>query len=280
MRKVVLLIIVLLWSHGVWANAEGVATSRNEQATQSDKDGDNNENKTPSVKYWRESRDGWWWYKDPAEPSKRTKQTVLELLSSIKTMDKLKTVVERLKNEAIMSPTEENLSNYMYAQQFIMDKSSMFADVWQRVIWKTPDLDYSLRRPVNSTALNVYADNRSSSEQQYVAKLSDEGAGLFFFFSSTCPYCQAMAPTLKQFQMRYGMDVLPISLDGAGLPEYPNFRVNDGQAEKLGVETVPALYLVSPEDKKIYPIGFGVMSVTDIVERINVILNSKPGQNW
>jgi conjugal transfer pilus assembly protein TraF len=280
MRKVLILAIVLMWSHSLWAYADDTNTAGEQSVTETAEGKGEEAAKPAAIKYWKHHRDGWWWYKDPAEPVQPKNESLLEHLQSIKTVEDLKKEVERLKGVAIMAPTEENLSNYMYAQQFIMDKSSVFADVWRRVVWKTPDLDYSLRRPVNSTALNLYADNRKTSEAAYVSRLSTEGAGLFYFFSSTCPYCQAMAPAVRQFQAQYGMEVLPISMDGAGLPEFPNFRVNNGQAERLGVETVPALFLVSPEDKKIYPIGFGVMSVSDIAERINVILNSKPGQNW
>ena len=46
------------------------------------------------------------------------------------------------------------------------------------------------------------------------------------------------------------------------------FRSDNGMAARLNATAVPALYLTAPATRQIVPVGFGVMSMTDLVERI------------
>jgi conjugal transfer pilus assembly protein TraF len=64
------------------------------------------------------------------------------------------------------------------------------------------------------------------------------------------------------------MTVFAVSLDGRGLPEYPNPQPDNGIATRLNASMVPALYLTAPSRREIQPVGFGVMALTDLVERI------------
>jgi hypothetical protein len=62
---------------------------------------------------------------------------------------------------------------------------------------------------------------------------------------------------------------LAISLDGLPMPDnaFPNFVVNTGQAEKLGVTVTPTMFLVSPPDK-VLKISEGVLATDQIEDRI------------
>ncbi len=64
------------------------------------------------------------------------------------------------------------------------------------------------------------------------------------------------------------MTVFPVSLDGRGLPEYPNPQLDNGIASRLNASMVPALYLTVPSTRQIRPVGFGVMALTELLERI------------
>lgn len=237
---------------------------------------------TPAIKYWKQHRDGWWWYKDPPEklPPEEAPKDLVKRLDLIPTVKELREEVDKIRDRAIIKPTEENIRDYLYAQKYIMDKSTVFAEVWRQTVWKTPDVDYSLARPVNASAIYTYTDERHAEERHFLTELANNGTGIFFIFSSTCPYCKQMSPTLKNFEKTYGIRILPITLDGGTFPEFPDARMDNGTAKSLGIETVPAMFLASPRDKKIAPIGFGVLSLSELVERINVIMNSEPGKNW
>lgn len=247
--------------------------------TEPKKEVDGVQQAAPPGNYWDRSKDGWWWYKDPKNKDVPEKsKDILSRLAQIKDMETLRAEVKRLLDVSIMEPTPENVKTYMYAQQFIMDKSSYFADVWRRAVWTTPDLDYSLVRPTTSAGVTRFNDKRDNSEKEYIQQLAQNGYGMFFFYSSTCPYCHEMAPIVKLFESLYGMPVLAISIDGGPMEGFPNAKGDNGVATRLGVDTIPAFYLVSGNDKSVTPIGYGMMSVSDFVDRINVLTNTEPGE--
>ncbi len=233
---------------------------------------------TASAQFWDKSREGWWWYIDPRiEKEKEQSKDITKQLSEIKNIEDLRKEVERLRNAAIMEPTRGNIETYLYAQKFIMDKSTVFADSWRRVVWQTPDLDYSLVRPTNSNGIMRFNEERGKNEKNYIVEMAQQGYGIFFFYSSTCPFCHEMAPVLRLFESMYGMRVLAISVDGGPIEGFPDAKQDNGASKRLGVETMPALYLVSSREKNVMPIGFGMLSISEIVDRINVLMNTTPG---
>ena len=142
----------------------------------------------------------------------------------------------------------------------------------QRVAWATPHLDMTLEgRPVNSVGIDVFDREQQAARSRSIVALGQTHA-LFFFFRSDCPYCHAFAPILRSFAGKHGLTIVPVSLDGGGLPEFPQFRVNNGIATALRVETVPAVFLAQPTTGVITPVGTGVLSESQLVERISTVV--------
>jgi conjugal transfer pilus assembly protein TraF len=200
-------------------------------------------------------------------------------ITQLKTSKEVREALEALKDRAVMDPSEQNIKEYIAAQQYVFEKGAVFSDTWRRVVWTNPELDYALRRPVNNTAIRAYDQVQDQKEFANLKKLGQEH-GLMFFFRSDCPYCHKMAPTLKQLAQKFGIEILPVSLDGPGLPDFPNPKVNAGQAKALRVERVPALFIASRKTKDIAPVGYGVMSQAEIINRIFLLTNTKPGETF
>ena len=196
---------------------------------------------------------------------------------AVAALKKLREDAERKRALAIVKPTPENLKNYIAAQEAMMDRASVFSDVWRRVIWTNPELNYQLRNPSNNAAIQVHDAQRALKETETLASLNREW-GLFFIFRSDCPYCHRLAPTLKFLSEQYGIVVFPISLDGGGLPEYPNPSRDNGLAASLGVSVVPLVVLGNVKDHRLIPIGSGVLSAQEIVERIYILTQTRPGE--
>jgi conjugal transfer pilus assembly protein TraF len=221
-----------------------------------------------SVAYWLRNREGWFWYRDPpvaaprpAPPANKPPRELVEF----ETMQKR---LEDLKRIAVMNPSDANLTAYMRYQRMVMDKSERFAERWQRLVWTVPDLDYGVTgRPTNALAINVFDEQQRDRQAQVIKGLAATH-GLVFVFRGDCPHCHRFAPILKRFEQEFGFTVLAISLDGRAIPEYPNARPDNGMAARLNATAVPALYLTAPATRQIVPVGFGVMSMTDLVERI------------
>lgn len=239
-------------------------------------------------RYWADRERGWFWYQRPPPAAKRPKQLPptavvppvepappVELLE----FDALQKRIEALRNIAIIRPTEHNLRNYLAIQAEVIDKASVFADVAQRVIWANPDFDYTVTgRPVNAKALEVY-DRAALDVREGTALALARDHALFFFFRSDCPYCHQFGPYLKAFEAKFGLTVVPISVDGGPLlPTFPTPRIDNGIAHTLDVRQVPALFLVAPESGRIVPIGYGVLSESELLERLQVVSQPEAGR--
>ena len=98
-----------------------------------------------------------------------------------------------------------------------MDRASVFSDVWRRVIWANPELNYQLRNPSNNAAIQVRDSPADAQGSGNAGGVWRKDWGLFFIFRSDCPYCHRLAPTLKFLSEQYGITVFPVSLDGGGL---------------------------------------------------------------
>ena len=200
-------------------------------------------------------------------------------LKDILTAEQLRAELKRREDIAVMAPTESNLKDYLALWQITQEKGALFADNWRRVVWQTPELDYSLKRPSNNAAIKNYdADHERRADAQLRALATAHG--LIFFFRSDCPYCHAMAPLLKTLSAKYGIEVLGVSVDGGALPEFPHPRDGRAQAAAWGVERVPALFIGSKDTGDKAAIGFGAMALSDIVERIFTLTGTRPGENF
>lgn len=196
-------------------------------------------------------------------------------------LDKIGVQLEELKAKAILEPTTENIVAYVRYQRQQLDRASVFADVWQRAIWQTPDLDYTLQRPVNTLGKTAWLEQRKNDQETVMANLSDR-YGLFFFFSSSCAACDVFSPVLRSLSDKYKLSVLPVSMDGGANRAFPRFVVNKGQYAKMGLEgnQVPALVLFDTYLKKPIPIGYGVMAEDEVMQRIFYLTSVKPGSDY
>lgn len=241
--------------------------------------------------FWSDSWRGWHFYEEPEpvpEPTKKVLPQPIPERPAIATpvtptkapelmeFESLQKTLEDYRNIAIIRPTEANVRRYMELEAKVVAQASYFADVAQRIAWSTPELDPTVQgRPVNAKALEVFEQEQSVSRAEDVTGLGKDHV-LFFFFRSDCPYCHAFAPTLAAFQSRYGMRVVGISLDGGPMPGFPDARPDNGIATNLNVTQVPAVFLAQPFTGQITPVGFGVLSESQLLERITTVSAPAP----
>ena len=232
--------------------------------------------------FWGDYRRGWHFYEDPEpevippqKPRPRAKEATAESRPpELVEFARLQKRLEDYRNIAIIRPTEANVRRYMELEASVVRQASYFSEVAQRVAWSTPDLDMTLQgRPVNARGIEVFDREQAQTRSQSLAVLARTHV-LFFFFRSDCPYCHAFAPTLEAFQARHGIKVVAISVDGGPIPGFADARRDNGIATTLRVSQVPAVYLAQPFTGKITPIGFGVLSEAQLVERISMVAAS------
>ena len=233
-------------------------------------------------RYWSDTWRGWHFYEEP-EPDGADKPAVPPKPASpvipvqppkapeLAAFERLQKTVEETRNIAIMQPTEANVRRYMELESQVVERASYFADVAQRVAWATPELDPTLQgRPVGAKALEVFEKQQLTERSRSIADLGRDHV-LFFFYRADCPYCHAFAPTLEAFQTRHGIKVVAIGVDGGPMAGFPDARADNGIATTLKVTQVPAVFLAQPFIGKITPIGFGVLSEAQLLERIALV---------
>ena len=153
----------------------------------------------------------------------------------------------------------------------VVSRASTFADMAQRIAWASPELDPSVQgRPVNAKALEVFDQLQMAQRSEAIGALGRDHV-LLFFFRGDCPYCHAFAPTLQAFQARHGIRVVAVSVDGGSMPGFAGARRDNGISRTLQVSQVPAVYLAQPFTGVITPIGFGVLSEAQLLERIAIV---------
>ena len=82
------------------------------------------------------------------------------------------------------------------------------------------------------------------------------------------------------YQRNSGIEIFPVSLDGGTLAEFPNAKLDNGSAANLNVSTVPAVFVADKRSGKVQPVGYGLMSLQEIMERVYVLTSTQPGQEY
>jgi conjugal transfer pilus assembly protein TraF len=186
----------------------------------------------------------------------------------------LKLLLTAKKEAALDKQTEESLLSYIKVHKETFNRAQRFTDMWALVMYTHPEQDFTSSNPISTAGHEIYAENRKESEDEYLTRMKDK-VGLFFFFTSTCPYCQKQAKLLKVFSDTYGMGVKAVTRDGLPLPEFPNAVKDNGMGDQLGVTKVPVIFLAIPDEQFLVPVGTGLITLDDLRVRILAILKHR-----
>jgi len=193
----------------------------------------------------------------------------------------MRKALEEARAEAILDPTPAKVTAYLRLQQATLQRAAAFSDAFRRTVWATPELDYTLRRPVGALAKQVWSDRRREDRDAALARLGDR-YGLIYLGHAGCAGCKVFGPLLRAFAKRHNLDVLAVSLTGEALEGWPEAVADNGRAARLGLGNapVPALVLFDTETKRVLPVGFGVMAEDQMAERIFALTALEPGNDY
>lgn len=249
-------------------------------------------------KFWQTRREGWFWYRNPpaavqvpqampAPPAGSVPQapritnaptTALpeKSLKDIEEFENFQFKLESLRKVAIINPTPQNVREYMVHERMAYKQATVFAQVQQTLNWVDPVFAEQSAdlRPVNSTAMRVWDQQRIESKRAFVTRLA-KTHGLYLFLRSDCAYCHVFSPLIKRFGQQTGMTVFPVTLDGGGNADFPTPVPDNGMAARLGIKIVPALVLAEPSMRDFQVLSFGVLSEEEILDRIYALMNER-----
>ena len=231
---------------------------------------------------------GWHFYCDPAKEQERIVPAPAHApppadagQPAMERIEAMRKALEEARAEAILDPTPARVSAYLRLQQETLQRAAAFSDAFRRTVWATPELDYTLRRPVGALAKQVWSDQRREDRDAVLARLG-ERYGLIYLGHAGCAGCKVFGPLLRAFAQRHGLDVLAVSLSGEALEGWPEAVADRGRAARLGLGNapVPALVLFDTKTKRVLPVGFGVMAEDQMAERIFALTALEPGHDY
>ncbi len=230
---------------------------------------------------------GWHFYCDRQEEAQEaelpppTPRSAGKPQSATARIEAMRKALEEARAEAILDPSPTNLTAYLRLQQETLQRAAAFSDAFRRTVWATPELDYTLRRPVGALAKQVWSDGRRRDRDAALARLG-ERYGLIYLGHAGCAACRVFGPLLRAFASRHDLDVLAVSLTGEALEGWPEAVADQGRAARLGLADapVPALVLFDAETKRVLPVGFGVMAEDEMAERIFALTALESGHDY
>ena len=233
--------------------------------------------------YCGERKLGTWFYCERPRRAERAAQPAAQGAAQSATVQlaAITRQLDELKARAVLDPSPENITAYIRFQREQLDRASTFSDQWQRTIWQNPDLDYTLQRPVSTLGKRAWLDNRREDQDAALRDLSHR-YGIFYFYAQSCGACEIFAPILKSLSDKSGFNVVAVSMDGGPNRVFPNYVVDAGQYQKMGLTSraTPALVLFDTVTKQQVPIGTGILSADEIAERIFVLTRTKVGSDF
>lgn len=232
--------------------------------------------------YCEDRRLGTWFYCErpkPAEPEDAAPHPAM--LSAAEQLEAVTAELRELKARAILEPSPQNVTAYIRFQRAQLDRASLFGDVWQRAIWQTPELDYTLQRPVGTIAKRQWLDTRKGERDRVLGSLGKR-YGLFYFFAQSCGACSVMSPIVKAVADTHGITVRAISTDGGPSETFPRYTVETNQRAAMGLTTkvTPAVVLFDSVTRTPVPIGYGVIAADELMDRIFALTQRKAGSDY
>jgi len=209
--------------------------------------------------------EGWFWYEEKQEIEQEVKPPRVE--SPMSTLQAFQKDMEEKKARAVMDPTMENVKAYMEMQEESFKKSRLFGVSWQKVLLHHPHLDSTLTHPVNAQAVAIKEKQDKEKEISVLKKLSKTHS-LFFFYQGKCDLCHKFSTMLKRLSRQYNWTVMPVSLDGGRLFEFPHAQRDNGIAEHFKVRSVPSVFLFNPKNKNVMPVAAGFMDEQTLINNI------------
>ena len=230
---------------------------------------------------------GWHFYcdrddgHDPEPEAPAPPEAAIPDMPATERVLEIRRALEEARAEAILDPTPKNVAAYLRLQQETLRRAAAFSDAFRRTVWATPEVDYTLVRPVGALAKRVWSDGRREARDAALARLG-ERYGLIYLGHAGCASCKVFGPLLRAFAERHGLDVLAVSLTGEALEGWPEAVPDNGRAASLGLAGAPspALVLFDTATRRAMPVGFGVMAEDEMAERIFALTELEEGNDY
>ena len=161
----------------------------------------------------------------------------------------------------------EDMRVFLSLQDYWLKESSRFKSLFQQTMLAHPEYDYAVTHPTSNLGAKITDEVREAKRAEVISSLS-KSHGLLFFYRGKSPYDLKQIPIIADFCRRFHLSLIPVSVDGALSPELLHSRMDNGQANRLGVRFFPAVLLVNPQNQFIAPVAYGLTTQDVLMERL------------
>ncbi|MBP9777574.1 MAG: conjugal transfer protein TraF [Rickettsiaceae bacterium] len=220
---------------------------------------------------------GWYWGKDEEVSHKNrgqainTKKILKPSISHAEILKEISTQVEELKAKALIEPTIDNVSNYIRAQNKVVNMASKFSVGWQKAMLEHPELNFTVSNPTNNYAKQIIEKENKNTVNSSLEKFS-KLYGLLFFYAGKKSIDTFQNKIVREFASSNNVAVIAIAVDKTPNQYFPNSSPDNGRAKKLGITVTPALIALNVQNKETQPLAFGVASESEIEIQIDKLI--------
>lgn len=227
---------------------------------------------------------GWNWYKEPLEDESRedkdshsdskreSAQKSSEPALWDMRMKKLQKQHEEALSQAIMNPTPQSIELVLKLQKDIMDRAVAFQKVWQQVLLAKGEKFIDPETNSNPHHRKI-RENQDRQELSIQLKTISKRFGLFLALKQGCGYCEKFAPIAEEFARTYGFELLGI---GDVVESSYRFKTlaDNGVLRLINPdEKYPALFLVNLNKKEVWPLAWGLNSLSDLEANARLVID-------
>ena len=172
---------------------------------------------------------------------------------------------------AIDNPTAENVSAYLYIQNYAMNKSMQFMDANKKATLGHPMFDSISQRPT-ATYANRQLDEEATQKRAETLDHISHNSGIFFF-SDNSNASKIQADIISMLVRNFDFDILKITT-AQPTQELADqgFKEDKGRSKTLGISTYPAIALISA-DGNYDVISQAPVSYSDLRDRLLIGAN-------
>lgn len=167
-------------------------------------------------------------------------------------------------HKARQTKSLEDMRTFLVLQDYWMKESSRFSQLFQKALVYYPQFDYSVTHPTSSIGTKWLDESLENKRHEVIQRLA-QTHGLLFFYRGENAFDSKQIPIIRDFCTRFGLPLIPVSVDGVVSPELANSRRDNGQANRLGVRYFPAILLVDPNKQETVPVAYG-LTTQDVLE--------------
>lgn len=225
-----------------------------------------------ATSWYDQKLEGWYYFQEQGIEEAKEKPTSLDEAEEVLEFEKRQ--LRKLLSLALLVPTSENVENYMREQNRWVNQSTQFSDVWGKVLLQKPALGDFLLNPTTNYGVLAKRDADLNKRKELLQDLSKK-CFLMFFFRGKDSFSEKAAEISNLFASLNHWTVKAISLDGHGVKNLKDFEIDKGISQNMGVEATPSFFVVNPFENKAFPVGAGLISVSDLEQNIEIQLEAE-----